>query len=578
MEQSIPPARLDLVALKKVPADLLVTNGVLFNSFTGEFLEGQSLWIKDGWIAYAGPDPEPFRDEHTRTMDVGGMVLLPGLIEGHTHILNLTGIEEFVRHVIPSGTTTVITETMELAPAVGIDGIRFFVKGIKDQPVRIYYTLAPLCGISQSVERGVPSNEELFPFLEDPRCLGVGEIYWGNMFLESGQGRRVRELARQALLRGKRVEGHSAGASANKLQAYTSFGISSCHEPITENEVLERIRLGLWVMIRQGAVRKELEGVKGIFQRPIDKRRLILCTDSMDPEGFLSRGYLDAAVRDGLKLGVSPSLLYQMVTLNVAEHFRLDHTLGSLSPGKLADMVVIPSPEDFSPVTVIREGQVIFRDGRNLEEPRKTIFPEHFFHAVNIAETPAIKPPKRGKVRAIEMVTRLVTKETIIDLGDQWDPGNLNMALAIDRTGSGKAFLGFLRGFGLRQGACGSTMCWDTPDMILIGCDRASMETVINRLREMGGGAVYAIGRDVVAEFPAVLCGVVSLAPMKEARDQIRRFEETLKQNGVPWENPLLTLNTQGNAAIPHFRLTHQGYVRMKDREVLSLTVSEAEK
>ncbi|MBW2096906.1 MAG: adenine deaminase [Deltaproteobacteria bacterium] len=573
MEQNIPPARLDLVAMKKVPADLLVTNGVLFNAFTGEFQGGHSLWIKDGWIAYAGPDTEPAVDGHTRIMDVEGMVLLPGLIEGHTHLLNLIGIEEFVRHVIPSGTTTVVTETTELATAVGIDGIKYFVEGIKDQPIRFYYTLSPLCGISQSVEKDVPSNKELFPFLEDPWCLGVGEIYWGNMLLESRQGRRVRELARQALSLGKRVEGHSAGASANKLQAYSSLGISSCHEPITESEVLERIRLGLWVMIRQGAVRNELDGVKGIFQHPIDKRRLILCTDSMDPEGFLSRGYLDAAVREALRLRVSPSLVYQMVTLNVAEHFRLDHLLGSLSPGKRADMVVIPAPEDFSPVTVIREGHVIFQDGRNLVEPRKTVFPEHFFHAVTLPGLPALKTPKTGKVRVIEMVTRLVTKETVVDLDDQWEPGALNMALAIDRTGSGEAFLGFLKGFGLQQGACGSTMCWDTPDMIVLGCDEASMETVIGRLQELGGGAVYALGREVVAEFPAPLCGVISLAPMKVARDQIRHFEETLKQNGVPWENPLLTLNTQGNAAIPHVRLTHQGYVRMKDRKVLPLTV-----
>lgn len=577
MGQSIPPARLDLVAMKKVPADLLVTNGVLFNSFTGEFLEDLSLWIKDGWIAYAGPDPEPFCDEHTRIMDVKKMVLLPGLIEGHTHILNLTGIEEFVRHVIPSGTTTVVTETTELAIVAGIDGIRFFVEAIKDQPVRCYYTLSPLCGISQSVEKGAPSNEKLFPFLYDPWCLGVGEIYWGNMLLETGQGQRVRELARQALLLGKRVEGHSAGASANKLQAYTSLGICSCHEPIAEEEVLERIRLGYWVMIRQGAIRKELEGVKGIFQQSVDKRRLIFCTDSMDPEGFLSEGYLDAAVRDALKLGVPPSLVYQMVTLNVAEHFRLDHILGSLSPGKLADMVAIPSPEDFSPVTVIRQGEIIFQDGRNLVEPRKTVFPENFFRSVNLPGMPVIKAPTRGKVRAIEMVTRLVTMETVVDLDDQWEPGNLNMALAVDRTGSGEAFLGFLKGFGLKQGACGSTICWDTPDMIVVGCDRQSMETVISRLRELGGGAVYAMDGEVVAEFPAPLCGIVSLAPMRTARDQIRRFEETLKQNGVPWENPLLTINIQGNAAIPHFRLTHHGYVRMKDREVLSLTVSGAQ-
>jgi adenine deaminase len=573
MEQNIPPARLDLVALRKAPADLVITNGLLFNSFTGEFLEGHSLWIKDGWIAYAGPDPEPARDEHTRIIDAEGMALLPGLVEGHTHVLNLAGVEEFVRHVIPSGTTTVITESMELAIVAGIDGIRYFVEAIEDQPLRFYYTLSPACGISGAVEKNSPSNEELLPFLEDPRCLGLGEIYWGNMFLDGEQGQRVRDLVRRALSLGKRVEGHSAGASGNKLQAYTSFGVSSCHEPITESEVLERLRLGYWVMIRQGAIRKELDGVQGIFGQPVDKRRLVLCTDGMDPEGFLTEGYLDAAVRDALKLEVSPSLVYQMVTLNVAEHFRLDHLLGSLTPGRLADIVIIPSPSDFSPRVVIRQGKVIFRDGKGLVGPRKVVFPQHLFETVNIPEMPVIQPPKHGRVRAVEMITRLVTGETIVDLDDRMEPGGLNMALAADRTGSGEAFPGFLKGFGLQRGACGSTMCWDTPDMIVLGCDILSMETVINRLREMGGGAVYAIGSDVLAEIPAPLCGLISIESMETCRDRVRHFEDSLKQNGVSWENPLLTLNTQGNAAIPHFRLTHRGYVRMKDRKVFPLAV-----
>ncbi len=575
MEKNLPPARLELVALRKAPPDLVIRKGLLFNSVTGEFLEDYSLWIKDGWIAYAGPDPDPAGDEHTRIMDARGMVLLPGLIEGHTHVLNLIGIKEFVRHVIPSGTTTVITESMELAIVAGIDGIRYFVEAIEDQPLRFFYTISPACGISGAVEKNAPSNEELLPFLEDPRCLGLGEIYWGNMFLDGEQGQRLRDLVRLALSLGKRVEGHSAGASGNKLQAYTSFGVSSCHEPITESEVLERLRLGYWVMIRQGAIRKELDGVRGIFGEAIDKRRLVLCTDGMDPEGFLSEGYLDGAVRHALGMGISPSLVYQMVTLNVAEHFRLDHVLGSLTPGKLADIVVIPSPDDFSPRTVIRQGKVIFQYGKSLVEPREAVYPQHLFETVHIPEMPVIQPPSRGKVRAVEMITRLVTGETIVDLGDPVEAGGLNMALAVDRTGSGEAFLGFLKGFGLQRGACGSTMCWDTSDMIVLGCDGLSMETVIRRLRELRGGAVYAIGSEVLAEIPAPLCGVISLESMEICRDRVTHFEDSLKQNGVPWENPLLTLNTQGNAAIPHFRLTHQGYVRMKDREVFPLAVGE---
>ncbi len=211
------------------------------------------------------------------------------------------------------------------------------------QPIRFFYTLSPLCGLTSAEETTAPTNEELLPLLKDPKCLGVGEIYWSNLFLEGKQGERVRELASMGLALGKRVEGHTAGASGRKLQAYSDFGISSCHEPITKEEVLERLRLGYWVMIREGSIRKELLGVKGIFKKGIDFRKLILCTDGVDPEDFLEEGYLDASLRRAMKLGVPPELAYQMVTINVAEHFRLDHLIGSLSPGKMADILMIPS-------------------------------------------------------------------------------------------------------------------------------------------------------------------------------------------------------------------------------------------
>ncbi len=252
------------VALGLLPPDTVIRNATVFNVFTTEFIKGQSIWIKNGMIAYAGPDSPSAQDKGTQVIDAEGMVLLPGLIDGHTHIISRTSIEEFVRYVIPGGTTTVITETIELASIAGIDGIDYLVKGLEGQPIRFFYTIPPLCGLTSTEEIQAPANEELLPLLRDPKCLGVGEIYWGNLFLEGDQGERVMKLASMALDLGKRVEGHSAGATGRKLQAYLGFGISSCHEPITEGEVLERLRLGCWVMIRQGAIRKELSGIRGI--------------------------------------------------------------------------------------------------------------------------------------------------------------------------------------------------------------------------------------------------------------------------------------------------------------------------
>lgn len=566
--------KLSEVALGNIAPDTMIANATVFNVFTGEFIKQQSIWVKDGMIAYVGPDHDPSKGEKTLVIDADGMVLLPGLIDGHTHaICNRVGIEEFTKHVIPGGTTTVVTETMEFAPIVGKDGIEYVARGLERQPIRFYYTVPAMCGLTPSEEINAPTNEELLPLLKDPRCLGVGEIYWGNIFLEGRQGERVRELVSIALGLGKTIEGHTAGARGRKLQAYACFGVTSCHEPINEDEVLERLRLGYSVMIREGSVRKELDGVKDIFRKKVDLRRLILVTDGVDPDGFLEEGYLDAVLKRALKLGVSPAIAYQMVTINVADHFRLDHLIGSLSPGKMADIVIIPSPDEFSPRLVMCDGKIIYRDGKSMVEPQKVFFPEYMFDTVRIPGYILPCLPGKGKVRVMELVTRLVTQEKMIGLEIPDESEDAILILAIDRLGSGKAFTGLLKGFGLQKGAYGSTMCWDTTDMIVVGCDTRSMETVIERLKEMGGGGVYAVGGEVVAAFPAPLCGMVSLKSMGVVREELRQVEESLRKNGVPWEKPMLTVDTLGTPAIPHLRITHDGYVRLRDQKILPLEI-----
>jgi adenine deaminase len=326
-------------------------------------------------------------------------------------------------------------------------------------------------------------------------------------------------------------------------------------------------------MIREGGVRKELEGVKGVFKKKIDFRRLALATDGVDSQEFLAEGYLDASLRSALRMGVPPKLAYQMVTINVAEHFHLDHLIGSLSPGKMADLLIIPSPNDFSPKLVMCGGRIIYEDGKALAEPRKVFFPDHMFDTVKVDGYTLPPVPKKGKVRAIELVTRLVTKESIIDLEDPGESNDVIMILAINRLGGGEAFMGFLKGFGLQRGAYGTTMSWDMPDMIVVGCDTQSMQTVIGRLKEIRGGGVYAIGKDIVAELPAPLCGVISLKPMETVANEVRKLEEGLEKNGVKWEKPILTIDTLGTPAIPNLRITHHGYVRLKDREILTLEI-----
>lgn len=559
------------VAMGREPAQLVIRNAVLFNPFTKEFLQNQALWVKDGKVAYSGPDLEPPLGEATVVIQAEGMVLLPGLVEPHTHIVNRCGVEEFVRYSLPGGVTTVVTETIELAGVVGLKGITAMVDALRGQPLRFFYTLPALCGLTQVEELRAPAPEEMIPLMEDPMCLGLGEIYWGNFLLEGSQGERVRRLAQLALEKGKRVEGHTAGAAGLKLQAYTAWGVSSCHEPISAQEALERLRLGYWVMIRQGGIRKELEGMKDLFSSNLDLRRLVLCTDSVDPEGFLTEGSLDGSVRRALEMGVDPGLLYQMVTLNPAEHFGVESQVGSLAPGRWADWVLIPAPKEYKPVMVGVAGRPVYQEGRLLVQPRPVDFPEAFYQTVNSSLSLPALPELKGRVRVMELVTRLVTRESILDIETPNVWHDLNWVAAVDRLGQGGSFVGLLKGFGLKKGACGSTMCWDTGDLILVGCDRTSMETVLGRLRELGGGAVYAIGGEVVAEYPAPVCGIISQDSMGKLRDRLKRLEDAMARQGVPWEKSLLTIDTLSTAAIPHLRITHHGYVRLKDRAVLDL-------
>jgi adenine deaminase len=562
------------VALGEVPPDTVIMNGTLFNGFTREFISNQAIWIKDGRIAYVGPDHDPPRAGRTDVIDVNGMVLLPGLIDGHTHLASTTsGVDEFVRHAIPGGTTTVVTETMDLPFVVGEDGLKYWVKAFEGQPIRIYYTAPPICGLTLSEETNALTAEDLLPYLKDPRCLGLGEIYWSNIFLPGAQGQRLLDLAAATLALGKRIEGHTAGASGRKLQAYTCFGVSSCHEPITEDEVMEKVRIGLWIMIREGSVRGELDQLREIFKRDIDFRRFVLCTDSVDAVDILDQGYLEFALKKALRLGVPPELAYAMVTLNPAEHFHLDDSIGSLSPGRMADLLVIPSPTDFSPQIVMCDGRTIYKEGRLLIEPKKTEFPEHLLDTLKIKDYTI--PPLRtgGKIRAIELVTNLVTKEATVDLNNAEEAKEVIMAFALDRIGQGGSFLGYLKGFGLQRGAFGSTLNWDTGDMVVLGCDPTSITTVIERLKEIRGGFVYANSKDTVAELSAPVCGFLSPRPMEAISADTKRIEEVVQRNGVRWKKPILTLETLTTPAIPHIRITHNGYVRVKDRKILPVDV-----
>ena len=275
------------VALGEAPADLAIVNGSVVNVYTTE-VEKASVLIKGERIAYVGNDTGKAIGPSTQIIDAKGKTLIPGLIDGHTHIDTIYSISEFLKYAMRGGTTTIITETSTFPSPLGYKGVIQFLRSAKNQPVKIFITAPPLVTLSPVTEEHATTVAQLRQLLRRREVLGLGEIYWGDMV---NGNRRVLELIAETIKQGKKVEGHSAGATGAKLQAYVASGVSSCHEPITAEEVRERIRLGLFILIREGEVRRELEAVFPIKDDNAALTQLAIATDGVGPEQLLLGPY-----------------------------------------------------------------------------------------------------------------------------------------------------------------------------------------------------------------------------------------------------------------------------------------------
>ncbi|MGD8888116.1 MAG: adenine deaminase C-terminal domain-containing protein [Desulfobacterales bacterium] len=569
------------VALGEEKADLAIVNADIVNVYTGEIIENQSIGIKGPWIAYVGKNLTDAIGPDTEVIDAGGYTVIPGLIDGHTHIAWLYTTREFLKHVIPGGTTTVVTETIELYPVSGYAGVVDFLESLKDQPIKMLATAPPMVSISESA-RGMPP-ETLQKLLTRDDVIGLGESYWQAVLQEPGL---TLPLYEQTLLAGKSLEGHSAGARDKKLAAYVAAGISSCHEPINAEQVLERLRLGLHIMIREGSVRSDLENIANIKDRGIDYRHLILVTDGAEPQYLMEKGYMDHVVQKAIDCGFDPVAAIQMATLNVATHFSIDSVIGGIAPGRYADLVMIPDVNTIDAQLVISNGKKVAQEGNLLTSPREHVFSEESLNSVKLIREleasdfiiEANPNTDTARIRVIDMVTDLVTAEFLTDcsiVDGQIKPAvdqNMVKVAAVDRANlSGRMYVGLIRGFGLTSGALACSAAWDTSDIIVVGANDEDMAYAVNRIHMLQGGAVVCENQQILVELALPIFGIMSDLPINVIAQKLEEIKSAASKLGVAFSDPLLTLITLTGAAIPYLRICEEGLVNLKDGQRLSL-------
>lgn len=575
------------VAMGKEQADLVIIGGDLINVYTGEILKGWSVAIKGDRIAYVGAAAEHTIGPDTEVVDASGKTLVPGFIDGHAHVMHTHGtIEEFLKHVTKSGTTTIISETLDFAFALGYEGVIDFLESVKDQPIKIFATAPSTFANGQPDYKDVITPDEFRKLLEREEIMGVGESNWVPVIRGDEQ---VLNLFAETLCYGKTLEGHSSGARNSKLVAFVASGNSSDHEPIATEEVLERLRLGMCVMMREGDVRNDLEAIAAIKDEKIDFRRLSVTTDGIGAKHLIEHGYVDSIVQKAIDLGFNPITAIQMATLNVAEHFHIDNIVGGIAPGKCADIVVLPNITTIKPEVVISNGQIVSKDGKLLVEPRTHSYPDRARNTVRIpreliADDFAVGVDGSHKditVRVIDIGHDIANKLAelslpVIDGELKVDVQNdILKVAAIDRIhNSGKMFVGLVKGFGLKKGAFAATAAWDVCNVVVIGASEEDMAVAVNRVRELQGGPVVFADGEIKAELPMPIAGQTSELPMEEIARHLEDIQNQVANLGSQVTYAHLMLNTLTTTIVPAVRISTGGLIDVKTGEIMDLIIN----
>ena len=573
-------------AMGEVKSDLIVTGGKLINVYSGEILDGMEIAVLDGRICYVGPGAAHARGEATKILDARGLYISPGFIDGHTHIGHYCRPYEYLQAYLPHGTTALMASCDELATVFGYRGLKLFLDEVEAHPLRVFTLISMVAPQDPLLcQTATITNAEIEAALQDPRILGLGEIVsWLRLTQLDDE---VLERLEMAWRNGKIIHGHTAGAKDQKLCAVAAVGISSCHEPIRVEDALARLRLGYWTMLREGSLRQDLEAtLRPLIARGIDTQRLILVTDSMSPDDVEEIGHMDHVLRRAVSLGLSPLRAIQAVTLHPATYSSVEQEVGGIAPGRFADMALLESLESFRVQTTLIGGQVVAQEGQSLVQAAPISVPQEMMHSLRLHSNISTEqfmircPEENAKIRVIELLNQNITAEKVMSVDARKgyveadvEQDLLKVAIFDRHDQIGKIAMGFLKGFGAKIGAVGTTTDLDENTLLIAGGNDADMALCANALIESGGGMAVVNNGQMVEkiEFPAG--GIFSLNPWRRVGQDLGRIHRCLRERGSQFERPLYALCFLPFVTLPSLRITARGLINAKERKIVPLFV-----
>ena len=542
-------------AAGREPSDLVLKNATYVNVFSNELCHAD-IAVAEGLIVGMG------QYSGTVEEDCTGKIVLPGFLDAHIHLeSSLVSPKEFVKAVLPHGTTTVITDPHEIANVMGTDGIEYMLQATEGLPVDVRFML-PSCVPATPLDESGASLDyrAIDSFYDHPRVQGLAEMM-NFVGIIAGDDQPVEKIV-AAQAHHKKIDGHAPDLVGNDLNAYIAAGVYSDHECSTVEDAIAKLERGQYIMIREGTAARNLDALLPLLTSQY-YTYCMFCTDDKHPNDLLEKGHIDYIVRRAIKAGVDPIIAVKCASHHAARYFLLNNR-GAIAPGFLADFVVIDNFDDFNILEVYKKGKLMF-DGKTVTpfeapeiDPHLVKRSHETFHVAHLEATDFIESRPRAVLGMVpgEIVTTDAGYAEKISVEDDI----LKIAVIERHKNTHHIGIGYIKGYGLKSGAVATSISHDSHNIIVVGANEEDMAAAVNRVVELGGGIVVMDDGKVLGELQLQIAGIMSEAPLIEVNEALENAKEQAFKLGVSrGVDPFMTLSFMALTVIPTLRLTTRG-------------------